>query len=690
LLSDLAEARKKKKKRQGSPKTPPGSPLHPPPPPLPPAGPSRTSGASGTSGSSSKTAASAEYTAWTMTGTRLKPSVLPIPEELHMDDDTTADEQAYTSSGEDVGRDHVPTVNLRQSWWKPLLEDRPATPEPAWSILLSYLTVPTNNWASALKFTYTPPPENSLLAQIGDMATFMDLYCKKQGISKLTQKDLEGPAYEIVKVFHPDVVHLQFQMEECHKLLTDQVDDAIRRCGLKKNASMTSLRCMVYLAGGFKDNGSTLNRPSTECDRRATKTWLSRPRVEEILTGELKLPDQQLNLTNLDVDAKDLSTSKTSKIIDFSKDRPHIGYIWGSDDHKEFKETTNSVMDKRRRLPTAEENRMRGSFSYSGCPYATFNVTSEAKAYSRDPDRMTLRDDDEEEEESSGDDADDEEEDEDEDEDEEKHLAPADSVPPPVYRTTARMSIRTQTPMPFPSEAEIPSPLLLVSSPLPISPPPLPASPTHPLGYRTAMIWLRAKSPSTSHPLPLPSPIVLLYTRASVAMMKDAAQSTNILASRSETPPSRTPTLLPIPLPTPSPPLLLPSTDYRVDVLEVTLPPQKRLCIAHGPIFEVEECLSTPTGGFRADYGFVATLDAEIRHDLEWEIGYQITDIWDTDEIYERLDDAQDDRLLMSGQLNLLRKDSRPYTTGITHRGIDFADVSVDTGDSTTESAEIC
>ncbi|GJT71624.1 hypothetical protein Tco_1030910, partial [Tanacetum coccineum] len=255
LLSDLAEARKKKKKRQGSPKTPPGSPPHPPPP----AGPSGTSGASGASGSSqspppppppsnnqggqststaapssSKTAASAEYTAWTMTDTRLKPSVSPIPEELHMDDDTTADEQAYSSSGEDVGRDHIPTVNLRQSWWKPITEDRPATPEPAWSIPSSDLTVPTNNWASALKSTYTPPPENSLLAQIGDMATFMDWYCKKQGISELTQKDLEGPAYEIVKVFHPDVVHLQFQMEECHKLLTDQVDDAILRYNVSK------------------------------------------------------------------------------------------------------------------------------------------------------------------------------------------------------------------------------------------------------------------------------------------------------------------------------------------------------------------------------------------------------------------------------------------------------------------------
>ncbi|GKE27317.1 hypothetical protein Tco_1442701, partial [Tanacetum coccineum] len=259
LLSDLAEARKKKKKRQSSPKTPPGSPPHPPPPPLPPAGPSGTSGAFSTSGSSqspppppplsnnqggqststaapssSMKAALAEYTAWTTTDTRIKPHVSPIREELHIGDDTTADEQAYSSSGEDVGRDHIPTINLKESWWKPLTKDRPATPEPAWSIPSSALTVPTNNWASALKSTYTPPPENSLLAQIDDMATFMDWYCKKQGIFKLTQKDLDGPAYKIVKVFHPDVVHLQFQMEECHKLLTDQVDDAILRYNVSK------------------------------------------------------------------------------------------------------------------------------------------------------------------------------------------------------------------------------------------------------------------------------------------------------------------------------------------------------------------------------------------------------------------------------------------------------------------------
>ncbi|GKE74691.1 hypothetical protein Tco_1536732, partial [Tanacetum coccineum] len=254
-------------------------------------------------------------------------------------------------------------------------------------------------------------------------------------------------------------------------------------------------------------------------------------------------------------------------------------------------------------------------------------------------DYSTNRDDDDDEE-SSEDDADDKEEDEDEDEDEE-YLALADSIPPPACCTTAKMSIRDQTPIPFPSAAEIdrflaistppPSPLtsyssplpqipylpLPVSSPLPIPSPPLPASPTHPLGYRAAMIRLRAESSSTSHQLPLPLPIVLPHTRASMAMMRAAAPSTYILASRSETSPSGTPPFLPILLPTSSPPLLLPSTDYRVDVLEVTLPHQKRLCIILGPRYEVKESSSAPTArptrGFRADYGFVGTLDVTQR-----------------------------------------------------------------------------
>nr|GEU37421.1 reverse transcriptase domain-containing protein [Tanacetum cinerariifolium] len=172
-----------------------------------------------------------------------------------------------------------------------------------------------------------------------------------------------------------------------------------------------------------------------------------------------------------------------------------------------------------------------------------------------------------------------------------------------------------------------------------------------------------------------------------MVMMRAVAPSNYCLA-----PPSGTPPLLPIPLPTSSPPLLLPSTDYRADVPEVVLSPRKRLCIAHGPRYEIRECSSAPTarptGGFRADYGFVGTLVAKIRHDLDSEIGYRITDVWedpdeiaeeiprtdvaelcqrmidfvttvrqDTDEIYVQLDDAHYDRLMMSGQLNLLHRD---------------------------------
>ncbi|GKB47552.1 hypothetical protein Tco_0898305 [Tanacetum coccineum] len=40
----------------------------------------------------------------------------------------------------------------------------------------------------------------------------------------LTQADFKGQAYEVVKAFYPDAIHLQFQMEEYHTMLTTQVD----------------------------------------------------------------------------------------------------------------------------------------------------------------------------------------------------------------------------------------------------------------------------------------------------------------------------------------------------------------------------------------------------------------------------------------------------------------------------------
>ncbi|GJY95336.1 retrovirus-related pol polyprotein from transposon TNT 1-94 [Tanacetum coccineum] len=174
-----------------------GSSQLPPPPPPPSTG---TSGSTPQQGSeapsSSKTTASAQQSmAWTTSDTRYK------------NDHTTA------------------AADSRKDWWKPLPgEEISATPEPAWTIPSSHKADLENNWASALATTYEPPSENSLLAKIGDMTTFLNSYCQRINKIVLTQADFKGHAYEVVKAFYPDVIYLQFQMEECHKMLTDRVD----------------------------------------------------------------------------------------------------------------------------------------------------------------------------------------------------------------------------------------------------------------------------------------------------------------------------------------------------------------------------------------------------------------------------------------------------------------------------------
>nr|GEY73028.1 hypothetical protein [Tanacetum cinerariifolium] len=171
--------------------------------------------------------------------------------------------------------------------------------------------------------------------------------------------------------------------------------------------------------------------------------------------------------------------------------------------------------------------------------------------------------------------------------------------------------------IPFP-----PLPLIL-SPPSPVLSPAPPPSPIRSLGYRAAMIRLRAEAASTSHSPPLPPPFILSPTRS------DALSSGS-------------PLLLPIPASTLSPPLQLPSASRREDRPEVTLPPRKRLGIALGPGYEVGESSSAAAarlaGGLRADYGFVATMDREIMRDPERVVGYGITDSWD--EIMETLQGA--------------------------------------------------
>nr|GFB21858.1 hypothetical protein [Tanacetum cinerariifolium] len=63
---------------------------------------------------SSKTVASAEYTAWTPTDTRLMPFVSSIPEDLHMDADMALDAQAHSSDDEDIRNAHIPKYQIEE------------------------------------------------------------------------------------------------------------------------------------------------------------------------------------------------------------------------------------------------------------------------------------------------------------------------------------------------------------------------------------------------------------------------------------------------------------------------------------------------------------------------------------------------------------------------------------------------
>nr|GEX56140.1 hypothetical protein [Tanacetum cinerariifolium] len=206
-----------------------GSSPAPPAPPHPPTNQESSSKGSAVP-SLSKTAASAEYQAKTITDVKLRPSIPLTPADLEMDEHMGPDEQAQLSDDKDVRSAHIPKVSLRQDWWKPLEEERPATPEPTWSILSSDAPVLPNNWASALASNYSPPasnysppPEDSLLAQTDDMATFIDWFCKRR---------------------------------ECHKLLTDCVDDPILRNNVSKPLPLGGLpgqmKAAYYLDAGLE------------------------------------------------------------------------------------------------------------------------------------------------------------------------------------------------------------------------------------------------------------------------------------------------------------------------------------------------------------------------------------------------------------------------------------------------------
>nr|GEV03263.1 hypothetical protein [Tanacetum cinerariifolium] len=233
---------------------------------------------------------------------------------------------------------------------------------------------------------------------------------------------------------------------------------------------------------------------------------------------------------------------------------------------------------------------------------------------------------------SSGDDADDENEDEeDEEEEEEEHLASADSaivipdefvfapegiepvIPPPSTDTTttgARITVRLQASISLLPEAEVER-LLAMPTPLPS-----PFASLSPPSARERLARCTAPSACPSLP-PIPSPL-LPSSGCPTQIQTPGMASTQALINA-----------LTVALPSPPlpPPLYIPPpVDLRDDIHETEMPPRKRLCLSTlGSRYEIRESSTAkPTGGRGIDYGFVSTLDAEVRRRWIEEVRYGI------------------------------------------------------------------
>ncbi|GJZ58346.1 retrovirus-related pol polyprotein from transposon TNT 1-94, partial [Tanacetum coccineum] len=181
--------------------------------------------------SASKQHPSFTSTGWQITDTRDTGADSSMhrsdPESEHSEqssDDLSKQDERNDSDMEDTDNAHIPKVSTT-TWFKPIPEsERPATPEPEWTISPNDFPEPEHNWANAYATTYKVPEENKLQRKTYDIGSFIKWFCRRTGKKKLSKADLEGPTFNLVKAFHKNSVFLQYQMDECHKLLTNKVD----------------------------------------------------------------------------------------------------------------------------------------------------------------------------------------------------------------------------------------------------------------------------------------------------------------------------------------------------------------------------------------------------------------------------------------------------------------------------------
>ncbi|GJV12926.1 hypothetical protein Tco_1354467 [Tanacetum coccineum] len=182
--------------------------------------------------------------AWQITDTRDTPPGPSMQRSDHQSeqssDDNPITDEGHVSDPEDTDNAHIPKVSAA-TWFKPIpKEERPATPEPEWTIPSNDYPEPENNWTNVYATTYQDPKENKLQRKMGDIGSFIKWFCKRTGNKKLCKADLEGP---------PGLVTIQPQLffnKDLEYLLSSDKER-------KTSLSISKLKAARYLDFGLEE-----------------------------------------------------------------------------------------------------------------------------------------------------------------------------------------------------------------------------------------------------------------------------------------------------------------------------------------------------------------------------------------------------------------------------------------------------
>ncbi|GJR52073.1 hypothetical protein Tco_1402594 [Tanacetum coccineum] len=182
---------------------------------------------------------------------------VPIPDDMNISD------------SEDTDTAHLPKIKTRPDWLKPVpKEDRLASPKPDWCFLSS----------SVLKRIWQEEAEQS--------------------------RTVKAPTFKWLTMFTYNSISLQFQMEKCHLLLTDQVDLVNPEChrvvpnvskplplGGPPGQIKSEREYDISAAYGishwwFKRKEFYITRHSAPSDRSTVKSYMRIPSVVSLKTYE--------------------------------------------------------------------------------------------------------------------------------------------------------------------------------------------------------------------------------------------------------------------------------------------------------------------------------------------------------------------------------------------------------------------